>query len=55
MVLLFPQIETNEVDMDTKRMDEIVAGIAENYQARELCFNCVDRHFPSRGQIIGLI
>lgn len=41
--------------MDTSRMDEIVAGIAENYQARELCFNCIDRHFPSRGQVIGLI
>ncbi len=41
--------------MDISRMDAIVSGIAENYQARELCFNCVDRHFPSRGQIIGLI
>ncbi|MBQ9069110.1 MAG: serine acetyltransferase [Eggerthellaceae bacterium] len=41
--------------MDILRMDRIVSGIADNYQARELCFNCVDRHFPSRGQIIGLI
>lgn len=41
--------------MDNVKMDSIVAGIAENYQVRELCFNCLDRHFPSRGQIIGLI
>lgn len=41
--------------MDNANLEKAVAGIAENYQARELCFNCVDRHFPSRGHIIGLI
>ena len=41
--------------MDRVQTESIVAGIAENYQARELCFNCIDRHFPSRGAVIGLI
>ena len=41
--------------MKTEQFDEIVAGIADNYQAREICYNSVDRHFPSRGAIIGII
>ena len=41
--------------MDKTQTESIVAGIAENYQVRELCFDCIDRHFPSRGEIIGLI
>ena len=41
--------------MRTEEFDEVVAGIAQNYQAREICYNCIDRHFPSRGAIIGII
>ena len=36
-------------------MEQVVAGIAKNYQIRELGFDCVDCHFPSRGAVIGLI
>ena len=41
--------------MKTEQFDEIVAGIADNYQAREICYNSVDRHFPSRGAIIEIL
>ncbi len=41
--------------MRTEEFDEVVAGIAQNYQAREICYNCIDRHFPNRGAIIGII
>lgn len=41
--------------MNITQTESIVAGIAENYQVRELCFDCFDRHFPSRGAVIGLI
>lgn len=42
--------------MDNKAFDAIVADIAENYRGNlEICFNCMDRHFPSRGAVIGII
>ena len=42
--------------MDNKTFDAVVADIAENYRAHsEICFNCMDRHFPSRGAVIGII
>lgn len=42
--------------MDNKDFDAIVGSIADNYRAHsEICFNCMDRHFPSRGAVIGII
>lgn len=41
--------------MDKAKTEQIVADIAENYQVRELCYDCLDRHFPSRGAVIGLV
>lgn len=42
--------------MDNKAFDKVVGQIAENYRGNsEICFNCMDRHFPSRGAVIGII
>lgn len=42
--------------MENSKFDQVVGEIAENYRANiEICFNCMDRHFPSRGAIIGII
>lgn len=42
--------------MDNKAFDKVVEEIAEVYRSHsEICFNCTDRHFPSRGAIIGII
>ena len=39
-----------------EEFDAVVNEIADNYRAnREICYNCMDRHFPNRGAIIGII
>ncbi|MBR2834217.1 MAG: serine acetyltransferase [Coriobacteriales bacterium] len=41
--------------IDNEVMDSIVADIAQNYKAPEICFSCADHYFPSRGAIIDMI
>ncbi len=42
--------------LQNTEFDAVVQEIAENYRGnREICYNCMDRHFPNRGAIIGII
>ncbi len=41
--------------MFNENLDEIVAGIANNYSAKEIFFTDPDRHFPNRNAIIAVI
>ena len=42
--------------LQNTEFDAVVHETAENYRANnEICYNCMDRHFPNRGEVIGII
>lgn len=41
--------------IQNEKFVSIVDEIARNYDNKEICLNCADRHFPSRGAAIGVL